>query len=78
MCLTTNDHFTEPVKVKSQIQYQVIRVYLTLLTESLSAYYQASRAHLITGETDKLQQLECPRGQHGNHLQEELKGGFER
>lgn len=34
--------------------------------------------HLITRETDKLQQFERPRGQHGNHLQVELNGGIER
>lgn len=27
-------------------------------------------SHLIARESDKLQQLERPRGQHGNHLQE--------
>lgn len=29
-----------------------------------------SRTYLIARETNKLEQLERPRGQHGNHLQE--------
>lgn len=49
-----------------------------LRPSAITGCSHASRTHLITRETDKLQQLERPRGQHGNHLQEELNGGIER
>lgn len=44
-----------------------------LLESAMSEVWFLRNAYLITRETYKLQQLECPSRQHGNHLQEANK-----